>query len=124
MTKTNEAISQKRSPLGGRPSLLATDKRSEKVEVRLTVFEKTLFREKAIISGQSVSEWLRNLGHGHVPKMGTSTVDMALISELSRIGNNVNQLARATHRGRDTSAYWQDVGRELERILNKAASKI
>lgn len=115
---------ERRNPRGGRPQLLATDKRSEKLEIRLTMAEKILFREKAAASGQSVSDWLRNLGEGHRPRPPVTALDAAFITELSRIGNNVNQLARATHRGRDTGTYWRDIGQELERLLAQAAEKL
>lgn len=39
------------------------------------------------------------------------------MSELNRIGVNVNQLARTVHRGRALPEFWQEVGTELRAAL-------
>jgi hypothetical protein len=47
--------------------------------------------------------------------------DAALVSELNRIGVNVNQLARAQNGGREFRGDWQDVEQDLRRVLVKVA---
>ena len=54
-----------------------------------------------------------------IPPAPSRSSDPALVSELNRIGVNVNQLARATHRGSDFVRYWNAVGEELRNVLGK-----
>ena len=64
----------------------------------------------------------RTLGHA-VPPAPSRSSDPALVSELNRIGVNVNQLARATHRGSDFVRYWNVVGEELRTVLGKVVGR-
>lgn len=121
-----------RNPKGGRPKKADGELRSVRLTLRLTLAEKAAIDAHAAAAGVDVSRYLRGLAlkgalpfsagdDGLRPSPGRS--DPALLSELNRIGVNVNQLARAVHRGADFVAYWRAIGAELERALAKVAGR-
>lgn len=114
----------RRKPRGGRPEMPAIDKRTDKIELRLTTAEKIAFREKAEASGQTLSDWLRDLANGHKPRPPVTHTDLAFINELNRIGVNLNQIARSINRGRGLSSDWQLLQDELRAVLKEAAGKL
>lgn len=127
---TPETAEQTRNPKGGRPKKAASELRSERVAVRLTISEKATISANAARAGMDVSDYLRLLGMGSPPPArpasnddGLPTGTVALISEVNRIGVNVNQLARAVHRGSDFTQYWREIGRELEGVLQRLVGR-
>lgn len=102
-----------------RPEKDPNEKLSEVVRLRLTVAEHEHVRAQADAAGVTVSDYLRRRAVGYrVPEGGGRRAgDPAIVSELNRIGVNVNQLARAVHRGSDFTRYWREVGTTLEGIL-------
>lgn len=108
-----------------RPKKTDAEKRDQVVNTRFTLAEHEHLRAQAEAAGLSVSEYLRRRAIGYTvpPAPARSYSDPALISELNRIGVNVNQLARASHRGSAFTRYWRDVGTELGTILSKLAAR-
>lgn len=103
-----------------RPKKQDGEQRCETARFRLTVAEREYIRSQARAAGITEAEYLRRRALGYsVPPARSGRADPALISELNRIGVNVNQLARAAHRGSDFTRYWADVGRELHITLRK-----
>lgn len=102
-----------------RPKKDPQEKRSEVARFRLTVAERAHLNEQVRISGLTEAEFLRRRALGLPVRVTATRSDPALVSELNRIGVNVNQLARAAHRGADFAAYWRDVGRHLEAVMDK-----
>lgn len=104
-----------------RPRLQEHEKRTERYNLRFTLAEMDHIRDQAVAAGQDVSEYLRRRALGYkVPAAGSSRrIDPALISELNSVGVNINQLAKATHLGREFSHYWQSLGEELTQILER-----
>lgn len=104
-----------------RPRKTEHDKRTAQTNERWTSAELAWLDDQAAKAGLSRSEFIRNraLGRPVSPAPQTAGVDPALISELNRIGVNVNQLARATHRGRDVNAFWEGVGAQVKDVLAK-----
>jgi hypothetical protein len=104
-----------------RPRLQEHEKRTERHNLRFTLAEIDHIRSQADAAGLDVSEYLRRRALGYtVPAGGASRrTDPALISELNRVGVNVNQLALATHTGREFVRYWQEIGREVEQVLEQ-----
>ena len=102
-----------------RPKKDPQEKRSEVARFRLTLAEKAHLRTQVHASGLSEAEFLRRRALGLPVRVTATRSDPALVSELNRIGVNVNQLARATHRGGEFTAYWRDVGRQLHSIMDK-----
>ncbi|WP_108676663.1 plasmid mobilization protein [Acuticoccus yangtzensis] len=100
-----------------RPTKAAEEKRSETARFRLTVAERAFLRAQADAAGLTETEFLRRRALGLPVRAASQRSDPALVSELNRIGVNVNQLARATHRGSDFTRYWREVGAKLESVL-------
>jgi len=102
-----------------RPRKQPDEKRTASVRADLTVAEKLHVQEQAARAGMSAAEYTRRrvLGFTVTAGGGTRRADPALISELNRIGVNVNQLAKAVHANADFARFWREVGDELRRVL-------
>lgn len=105
---------------GGRPKKADGETRSELVAVRLTITEKAELDRRAGQAGLSPSEYLRHCVFRRRTPAGKAGTDPALVSELNRltletarIGNNLNQLARATHRDSAFQEFWREIGQEV-----------
>lgn len=109
----------------GRPKLQDEERMSEVVRLRLTTAELNHVRGDAEAVGLSVSAYLRQraMGYRMPTPIPSRRTDPALITELNRCGVNVNQLARATHTGRDFVKYWKEIGRQLESVLDRVLEK-
>ena len=89
----------------------------------MTVAEEELVKEQAANCNLSVAEYTRRRTCGYtVAPLERPTFDPALVSEINRIGVNVNQLALAVHTDRDFVKYWRHIGDELERVLEKVVA--
>ena len=106
-----------------RPKKQEHEKRSETARFRLTLAEREYIRSQARNAGMAETDYLRAraLGLSVSPARSTRT-DPALVTELNSIGVNVNQLAAATHMGRDFTRFWQEIGTELRTVLGKVVS--
>ena len=116
------------NPKGGRPKK-AGEKRDQRVVIRSTPTEKTNIERNAAGAGMSVSDFCRSRSLGFRP-VATSVrmADPALISslnalvvQLKRDLNNINQLARATHRDSAFQEYWHEIGKEQRALIDKAS---
>lgn len=110
-----------------RPRKSADEKRTEQMNTRWTLAERETLRANAARVGLDDSEFLRHRALGIPLPSSSSSADPALIAALNahavaltKIGNNVNQLAAATHQGRDFVQYWREIGAELEADLSAA----
>lgn len=104
-----------------RPKKLADERREHRHNLRFTLAEKLHIESQAMAAGLDVAEYLRRRAVGYTvpPAPSRRGHDPALISELNRIGVNVNQLARAVHRGSDFTRHWQEISRQLTGTLEK-----
>ena len=75
----------------------AKETRSEILRFRVTPEERIKIEHKALSSYRTLSRYLRDCALGKAIKI-VPGID-ALVSELRRIGNNLNQLARAVNSG-------------------------
>jgi hypothetical protein len=98
---------------GGRPIKLEHEKRSEQVKTRFTIAEIDHLRSEANKAGMTLADYVRrcSLQMRVIEKAGGPTPQV--ISELVRIGNNLNQIARALN------AYKQPVPLYLTEALAK-----
>jgi len=111
-----------------RPKKTADERRTERFNLRYTVAERETVRDLARRYGLDEMEFQRRRVLGTpLPSAGTASVDPALVAALNahavaltKIGNNVNQLAAATHQGRDFARFWREIGAELEADLSVA----
>lgn len=75
--------------------------RKQVIPIRFTVEERTQLRELAKGAGISVSELVRRSALGRkMPAQATPLINRETYQAISRIGNNLNQLARAANEGR------------------------
>lgn len=75
--------------------------RQSRLELRLTENEKKYIRQKAQYANKTISEYCRDaIISGVVIKLDTSKV-VKVLTELNRIGNNINQIAKAVHSHND-----------------------
>jgi transposase len=82
-----------------RPAKHITQRRTQRVEVRLTSFEEKSLQELAEEAGLSLSDFIRREALGSKPRLQKADPDRAIfiksLAELGKIGSNVNQLAKA-----------------------------
>ncbi len=106
-----------------RPTKQDHERRTETARFRLTLAEKEMILSKAAAAGVSETEYLRARALGYqVPSPVARICDPALISELNRIGVNVNQLAKAVHLGRDFADFWEAIGEDLRGAIRKVVN--
>ena len=104
---------------GGRPKKTDAERRSKRFNLRFTEAEIEHLRLQADSAKLEPHEYARRriLGDRVVSSASARRADPALVSELNCIGVNVNQFARASHRGSDFADYWREVGSELRTAL-------
>ncbi|CAN0605889.1 unnamed protein product, partial [Ectocarpus sp. 12 AP-2014] len=84
----------------GRPKKESTALKTIQVNIRMTDNDYSKVSNSAETIGLSVTEYIRRKITGKVlPKKKVSPFDRKLFVELSRVGNNLNQLARVTNSG-------------------------
>ncbi len=107
-----------------RPVKQEHEKRSEVVQTRVTLAEHEHMRSVAEDAGLSVSDYLRRRACGYMVPTGAArrSVDPALVSELNRIGVNLNQITRNLNSGRPLRIHAKEVLRELEAALKVVVS--
>lgn len=108
-----------------RPKKEQHERRTASVRADLTEAEKVFVQQQAARAGLSEAEYLRRrvLGAPVLAAAAARRADPALVSELNRIGVNVNQLARAHHTGTDFVRFWSEIGRELRAVLTKVVQQ-
>lgn len=114
-----------------RPKKNDDEKRTERYNIRYTVAERETVRSHAARAGLDEMEFHRRRTLGVALPPARSGSDPALVAALnnyalalSQIGNNVNQLAAATHQGRDFANYWREIGNELDGDLKSARAAL
>jgi hypothetical protein len=76
------------------------DLRTVSTLVRWTAAEIAAVRDRATACGLTTARYVRECALGAVPKIARHAGTQALLRELARSGNNLNQLAHEAH-GRD-----------------------
>ena len=108
-----------------RPKKQALEKRTEQLNLRLTLGEVEAIRTEAAKAGLGVAEFVRRRALGYqVPVASARASDPALITEINRIGVNVNQLTKAVHMDDHRSPFtaeWRSLLAELRQVLGKVA---
>ena len=104
-----------------RPTKDPSEKRSETVKLRLTLAEHEFVRAQAQTAELSVSEYLRRRALSLPVTAPPRRADAALVSELNRIGINLQQFLRNLYTGREYRGDWQGLYDQLQQIMAKAA---
>ncbi|MEP2025422.1 plasmid mobilization relaxosome protein MobC [Reichenbachiella sp.] len=79
-----------------RPKLKETEKKSRKKAFRCTIAELKMMNEYCLSHKVTVLHLVK-VGMNKYQPPAKATVDKKLIFELSRIGSNINQIAKALH---------------------------
>lgn len=107
-----------------RPAKQNHEKRSETERFRVTVAEREYIRMQAAAAGLTPSEYSRRRALGYeVPAKADIAPNASLLSELNRIGVNINQLAKSVHLDTGFQQYWREIGDELSAALAKLVHK-
>ena len=85
---------EKEPHVTGRKPLDITEKRTKQVKIMLTEKEYENFREKAYKSRLSVAEVIRESAKGKELKEAMSVEKATLLRDISKVGNNINQIAQ------------------------------
>lgn len=80
---------------GGRPSKTNAEKRSVTVRFRVTPCQYEILQRKAKENGHTLSEYARNMALNGKVIAAISPERLALVAELTREKNNLNQIAKA-----------------------------
>jgi hypothetical protein len=108
-----------------RPNKQPHERREERFNLRFTIAERLHIEEQAERAGLHPTEYLRQrcLDYEVSPAPARAGVDPSLLSALSRIGNNVNQIALAKNTDRHYSGDWKGVQSTLQTLLTELASR-
>ena len=87
-------------------------RRNNKVTVRLTNAEKQHLEKQAYVAGMNMEQFIRNLIAGSNLKERPPEYWKEVVSQLSAIGNNINQIAHNTNITKTVS------NSDMERILS------
>ncbi|OJU68045.1 MAG: hypothetical protein BGO05_16585 [Rhizobiales bacterium 63-7] len=110
-----------------RPTKSPADKRTERLPyARLTVAERVTVEAMANAAGLSVSEFARRavLGQRIAPPKARGGVPVGLLSDLARIGNNLNQIARRANASGNVPAHLPEVLDLLRDRLDRLAGEV
>jgi hypothetical protein len=105
-----------------RPRLDPDEQKAERLTVRFTVAERVFIEQQAQTAGVRTAELLRRRALSLPVQPRQARADAALISELNRIGNNVNQIARNLNAHRAERLDVGGVMTELRNVLTKLAT--
>lgn len=94
-----------------RPRKTRNEGKSAMIAIRLTQSQRVKLSDAAEQAGVSISGYLSHLIDGDVPNIVSTAsapdvVPYTLLAQWQRAGNNINQLARSVHRGRDQELDW------------------
>jgi hypothetical protein len=104
-----------------RPKKTGDEQRTEVAKCTLTAEESLSLKMSAAAAGLSAAEYLRRRAFSRSVTPPASRADAQLLSELNRIGVNVNQLAFAHNADREFKGDWLALRDELARVLEKVA---
>ncbi|MEL6843511.1 MAG: plasmid mobilization relaxosome protein MobC, partial [Bacteroidota bacterium] len=108
-----------------RPQKSITDKRSAFLpHIRCTPSEKVTVAARAGKAGVSISEFVRSMAINGDIIVKHSKADFALIYELRKIGNNLNQLTHLAHSTGKFSPELEAVYQRLNDLLDQAIQSI
>ena len=100
-----------------RPKKAETEKRTEQTNERWTVSELAQVDKDAAEPGLTRSDFIRLSALSIPLPEAQGKADPELAHALSRIGNNVNQLAKSVHLDTGFQQYWHEIGEELRLTL-------
>jgi len=101
MARSNPHADRHRSRRSGRPRMQPAARRRVQVNVWLTESEEAVLGERARATGLALSVYIRTaaLVIRTAPLSEIPRANLAVVSQLQRLGNNLNQLTRLANSG-------------------------
>jgi len=110
-----------------RPTKSPDEKRTERLPyARLTVSERVMVEAMANAAGLSVSDFARRAVLGQriaPPTTRKGGIPVGLLSDLARIGNNLNQIARRANASGNMPAHLPDLIDQLRDTMDRLAGE-
>ena len=104
----------------GRPRKAPEEARTERLSgIRLTSAERVRIEELAARAGLDVAEFCRRVILGQRLSERATTADEQALSELNRIGVNMNQIAHASHLGKVLGGMLESTLAELQAVMRR-----
>ena len=111
----------------GRPRKAPGERLADGLRVRMTAAERATVEARAAQAGLHVSEFARRAILGAritTPAAARSGIPSGLLSDLARIGNNLNQLAHAAHLGRELPDLTRAALIDLRALMDAIAARL
>lgn len=108
----------------GRPSKTVHDRRTERATIRFTASELAYVETQANTAALPVAEYLRKRGLGKQVTPPKSKLEASCLTELNRIGVNLNQIAHAANAGRLTEQILQAALADLGKLMQKVDASL
>lgn len=106
---------------GGRPLKQEHEKRSEQVKTRFTLAEIDKIRADANRAGLSLADFVRRASLGSAITVRHGGSEPQALTELNKIGINLNQIARSLNRGQPVPYYLEQAIAKLVQTLDEVA---
>lgn len=111
----------------GRPRLAPGERMTDGVRARMTAAERATVDARAALAGLPVSEFARRAILGAkiaAPAATRSGIPPGVLSELARVGNNLNQIAHAAHLGRELRDMAAATLADLRGLMDAIAARL
>ena len=109
----------------GRPKKKIEEIKIFQINLRVTLNEQVQLEEASKAHGLNVVEFIRRRAlHKQLPKFSMSGLERDLLIELSRIGNNINQMSKRVNQGNPNLKGIEDELMILKAKLNEIKSEL
>ena len=112
-------VLRKHRNLNGRPKKSATEKMGKKITVKITTVEFYALRAKAKEAGMNVSQLARSALQNCTIKEQLSATHLRLITQLTGMANNLNQIAKRANQAGYLAAKSESetLAKSIDRII-------
>ena len=109
----------------GRPKKKIEEIKLFQINLRVTLNEQIQLEESAKSHGLNVVEFIRRRAlHKQLPKFSMSGLERDLLIELSRIGNNINQMSKKVNQGNPNLKGLEEELLNLNKKLNEIKNQL
>lgn len=109
----------------GRPKKNLEDVKLFQINIRVTLNDQVKLEEEAIRRGLNVVEFIRRKAlEFQMPKYSISGLERTTIIELSRIGNNINQMSKKVNQGNPNLKGLEEELLNLNKKLNEIKNQL
>ena len=109
----------------GRPKKKIEEIKLFQINLRVTLNEQVQLEDAAKSHGLNVVEFIRRRAlHKQLPKFSMSGIERDLLIELSRIGNNINQMSKKVNQGNPNLKGLEEELLNLNKKLNEIKNQL